>query len=127
MMRRALSAAATCLFLSFQAVPAVAGSLGHWSQLTPAQQRILKPLATQWDALPAKLKQNLLQASEDYKNLTPEQQKRFQSRLEKWSRLTPEQRKRAREKFEAFSKVSPEKREAVKKMVREQEAGSKHH
>jgi hypothetical protein len=36
--------------------------------------------------------------------------------------LTPEQRKRAREKFRAFSKVSPAKREAVKQMVREQQA-----
>jgi len=38
--------------------------------------------------------------------------------------LTPEQRQRAREKFTAFSKVPEEKREAVKQMVREQEAQS---
>ena len=123
MIRVRFSVLAICITLLLQAGMAAAAPYKSWTQLTPAQQEALQPLAAQWDSLSTKLQKNLLHAAKRYPKLTPEQKQRFQNRLEKWSKLTPEQRKRAREKFSAFSKVPPEHREQVKQIVRQQEAG----
>lgn len=115
---------AICLALLLQANLAAAEPYKSWTQLTPTQHEALQPLATQWDSLPAKLKKHLLIASNHYPQLSPDQKKLFQSRLETWSKLTPEQRDRAREKFLAFSKIKPEVRAQVKQMAHEQASSS---
>lgn len=115
---------AICLALLLQATPAAAEPFKPWVQLTPLQHEALLPLATRWNALPAKLQRNLLTASDHYPQLTLEQKKRFQSQLEAWCNLTPAQRERAREKFLAFNKIKPEIRAQVVKKAHEQAANS---
>ena len=115
---------AICLVLLLQATLAAAEPFKPWAQLTPLQHEALQPLAAQWDALPAKLQRNLLTASNHYPQLTLEQKKRFQSRLEAWCKLTPEQRERAREKFIALKKTKPEIRAQVLQKAHEQAANS---
>lgn len=115
---------AICLALLLQPTLAAAEPFKPWAQLTPMQHEALQPLAAQWDALPAKLQRNLLTASNHYPQLTLEQKKRFQSRLDAWCRLTPEQRERAREKFLAFKKAKPEIRAQVLQKAHEQATSS---
>jgi Protein of unknown function (DUF3106) len=115
---------AICLALLLQATLAAAEPFRPWAQLTPLQHEALQPLAAQWDALPAKLQRNLLTASNHYPQLTLEQKKRFQSRLDAWCKLTPAQRERAREKFLAFNKIKPEIRAQVIQKAHEQAANS---
>jgi len=72
--------------------------------------------------LSEKQQKNFILIAKHYPKLSPQKQQLLHSRMETWSKLTPEQRTRAREKYKAFSKVPAEKREAVKQMVREQQA-----
>lgn len=94
-----------------------------WESLTAQQQEVLAPFSGSWNTLPEKERHNLLGIAKRYPKLPPQKQQRLHQQIEKWSKLTPEQRKRAREKYNAFSKVPADKREAVKKMVRDQQAG----
>lgn len=115
---------AICLALLLPVNSAAAEPYKTWAQLMPWQIEALQPVAAEWDSLPTKLRKNLLVAANHYRQLTPEQKKLFQSRLETWSKLTPEQRERAREKFLAFSKIKPNLRVQVRKMVHEQTSNS---
>ena len=93
-----------------------------WDTLNMQQKEALAPLSSTWNSLPEKQHKNFLSIAENYPKLTPQKQQRLHEQMEKWSKLTPEQRNRAREKYKAFNKVPAEQREAVKKMVREQQA-----
>lgn len=93
-----------------------------WSELSPAQQQILAPLSASWDSLPQSEHKSFIGVADAYPKLSAEKQQRLRTQIKDWAGLTLEQRHRAREKFSAFSKVPEENREAVKKMVREQEA-----
>ncbi|GAB5606298.1 DUF3106 domain-containing protein [Sideroxyarcus sp. TK5] len=95
-----------------------------WSELSAAQQQILAPLSDSWDNLPQSEHKSFIGVADAYPKLSPEKQQRLRAQIKDWAGLTMEQRHRAREKFSAFSKVPEEKREAVKRMVREQEAQS---
>ena len=106
--------ATSCLPLSVHAQP--------WEKLNPQQKEALAPLSGTWGTLSEKQQKNFISIAKRYPKLNPQQQQRLHSRMETWSKLTPEQRSRAREKYKAFSKVPAEKREAVKQMVREQQA-----
>jgi hypothetical protein len=93
-----------------------------WRDLSGAQQQILAPLSASWDSLPQSEHRSFIGVADAYPKLPPEKQQRLRAQIKDWAGLTLEQRHRAREKFSAFSKVPEEKREAVKQMVREQEA-----
>jgi hypothetical protein len=111
---------AACLPLTAQAQ-----AMAHvqtWESLNIHQKQALGPLSITWNSLSEKQQKNFLSIAEHYPKLTPQKQLRLHEQMEKWSKLTPEQRNRAREKYKAFNKVPPEQREAVKKMVREQQA-----
>jgi len=122
-MMRSLSILALCVVLLLQTGMAAAEPCKSWSQLTHFQQEALQPLETQWDSLPPRLQKHLLHSAGYYRQLTPDQKKRFQNRLVEWSRLTPEQRDRARENFRAFKKVRPDVRKQVVQMAHEQKIG----
>lgn len=123
-MMRSLSILAWCVVLLFQADLAAADTYKSWNQLTQFQHEALQPLATQWDTLPPRLQKHLLHSAGYYRQLTPDQKRRFQSRLVQWSKLTPEQRDRARENFRAFEKVRPAVRKQVVQMAHEQKLGA---
>ncbi len=92
-----------------------------WNNLTPAQQKLLAPLAKSWNSLEKAEQKSFVGIAKAYPQLTPDKQQRLREQISTWATLTPEQRHRAREKFTAFSKVPAERRDAVKRIVREQE------
>ena len=103
MRRGCFSVFAICIALLLQTNLAAAEPYKSWTQLTTMQQEALRPLAVQWDSLPTKLQKNLLNTTKHYPQLSLDQKRRFQSRLEKWSKLTPEQREHARNKYKVIS------------------------
>ncbi len=83
-----------------------------WSELTPAQQQILAPLAAEWDRLDAAGKRTWLGVAKRYPKMTPIGQQRVQTRMKKWAKLTPEQRREARERYR---KLTPQKRRELER------------
>jgi len=96
---------------SFAAGPAKKNS--SWSELTPEQQQILKPLAEEWNTLEAQRRSKWLGIAKRYPAMTPTEQKRVQDRMADWVKLTPDQRQAAREQFRKIGRLPPAKREVV--------------
>lgn len=91
--------------------PAIAAK-PMWSELTPAQQQALSPLAAEWDKLDAPRKKKWLALSNKYSTLKPEEQARLQTRMREWAKLTPEQRHVARESYARAKKLNPNEKTA---------------
>lgn len=70
-----------------------------WAELSPAKQKILAPLAGEWDRLDATNRTRWLGVAKRYPGMTPVGQKRTQSRMEKWAKLTPREREEARGEY----------------------------
>lgn len=92
-----------------------------WSELTPQQQQILAPLASDWNNFDDKRRKKWLLTAKRYPKLKPEQQQRLQTRMQDWAKLTPEQRRTARENYKKLEKQPPEKREKLKQKLRERQ------
>lgn len=84
----------------------------RWSDLTPAQQQALAPLAAQWDALEANRKDKWLEIGRKFATMSPEEQQRVQDRMRDWVQLTPEQRRLARESYSRAKKLDPDQKSA---------------
>ncbi len=82
----------------------------NWSELTIVQQRILAPLAPEWNGMPELARKKWLQITQAYPKYTPAQQQRLQTRMADWVKLTPEQRHRARENFQTTKSVPVQKK-----------------
>jgi len=93
-----------------------------WQELTPQEQHILAPLASEWNALPKKRQNNYISIANRYPSLTPLKQQRFQEQIVKWAKLTPAQRQQAREKRKELNQLPPEKRAAEIQVLREKHA-----
>ncbi|MBE0622261.1 MAG: DUF3106 domain-containing protein [Burkholderiales bacterium] len=92
-----------------------------WSQLTPEQQTILAPLASDWNSFDNKRRKKWLLTAKRYPKMKPQQQQRLQTQMQDWANLTPEQRRIARENYKKLEKQPPEKREKVKQTWRERQ------
>lgn len=90
-----------------------------WAQISSEQQKILAPLAGEWDRLPDYQRQRILVAAKLYPKMTPEHQRRFSSRLREWSELTLEQRNLARSRFREFQSLPPKSQAEIKKRWQE--------
>jgi len=77
-----------------------------WSELTPAQQQALAPLANEWDSLDSFRKSKWLAIGNKYAAMKPDQQRRVQERMREWIKLTPEQRRTARESYARAKKLN---------------------
>jgi hypothetical protein len=78
-----------------------------WSELTPAQQQALAPLASEWDKMGSARKGKWLVIGNKYGSMKPEEQQRVQARMREWIKLTPEQRRIARESYARAKKLNP--------------------
>lgn len=109
-------AAAALLWLPAHAVvtPLQPSLQPKWAQLTPQQQQILAPLASEWDKLEDPRRVKWLGIADRYPAMQPEEQQRIQKQMLTWVRLTPEERQQAREKYKTLKKAPPEKREVIK-------------
>ena len=84
-----------------------------WTDLTPAQQQTLHPLAGEWDTLDAARRTKWIGIAKRYPAMTESEQKRVQARMADWVKLTPDQRRVAREQYRKIGKLPPGKREVV--------------
>ncbi|MFN7085879.1 MAG: DUF3106 domain-containing protein [Burkholderiales bacterium] len=84
-----------------------------WTELSPAQQQILAPLAAEWEKMDTTRRKKWIAIAERYPKMKPQEQERLQTRMKAWAALTPEQRREAREKYQAVRKLPPEKRKEV--------------
>lgn len=85
-----------------------------WRSLNPDQQRILGPVAPDWDRMPGYQQQRLLGAARQYPNLQPIQKDRFDRRIRDWASMSPEQRRAARETFQGLRKLPPERQHELR-------------
>lgn len=92
-----------------------------WSQLTPEQQQILAPLASDWNNFDATRRRKWLLTAKRYPLMKPEQQHRLRAKMRRWAELTPEQRRIARENYRKLAKQSPREREMIKRKWRERQ------
>jgi hypothetical protein len=83
-----------------------------WTELNPAQQQALAPLAADWDKLDGARKKKWIELTKRYASLTPEQQARMQERMREWVKLTPEERRVARESYSRAKKLEPDQKTA---------------
>ncbi len=83
-----------------------------WSELSPAQQQALAPLANEWDKLDSLRKNKWLAIGNRYATMKPTEQQRMQERMHDWVKLTPEQRRIARESYARAKKLNPEQKSA---------------
>jgi hypothetical protein len=83
-----------------------------WTELNPAQQQALAPLAGDWDKLDAARKKKWIELTKHYASLAPEQQARMQERMREWLKLTPEDRRVARESYSRAKKLEPDQKSA---------------
>ena len=84
-----------------------------WSELTPAQQKILAPLQQDWDQLDATRRKKWVEVAGRYPRMKPEEQQRLQQRMTEWTRLTSVERKAARDRYQSLQKLPPKKRQEV--------------
>ncbi|WP_425218805.1 DUF3106 domain-containing protein [Ralstonia solanacearum] len=82
----------------------------NWSELGILQQRILAPLAPEWNGMPELARKKWLQIAQAYPKYTPAQQQRLQTRMADWVKLTPEQRHRARENYQTSKSLPVQKK-----------------
>lgn len=87
-----------------------------WVELTPMQQKTLKPLAPSWNTLSEPQKRKWLEISKNYHSLPPEGQATMHSRMNEWVSLSPQQRAEARLNFaktkELSKQLTPEEKKA---------------
>jgi hypothetical protein len=81
-----------------------------WSDLTPAQQQALAPLAEEWDKLEAFRKNKWLAIGNKFGSMKPDEQQRMQERMRDWVVLTPEQRRVARENYVRAKTLKPDQK-----------------
>lgn len=83
-----------------------------WSELSPAQQTALAPLASEWNQLDAFRKSKWLTISNKFATMKPDEQQRIQERMRDWVASTPEQRRIARESYSRTKKLKPDQKSA---------------
>ena len=89
------------------AVTPAAGGPG-WTELSAVERDILKPLASNWNALTPGHKRKWRQMAKSYPSLTTEEQGKMQGRMQDWVALTPQQRTQARLNFATTNELSKE-------------------
>ncbi|NJS36711.1 MAG: DUF3106 domain-containing protein [Brachymonas sp.] len=88
----------------------------HWKDLSTAEQKALKPLASHWDAMGLNQKRKWQSVAKDFDKLPAAQQSKLHNRMTEWVTLSPQQRNVARQNFaqhrELTDGLTPEQRKA---------------
>ncbi|MDP2451049.1 MAG: DUF3106 domain-containing protein [Polaromonas sp.] len=79
-----------------------------WTELSPVEREILKPLASTWNRLSQTHKRKWLQMTKSYPALSTEEQVKMQGRMKEWVALSPQQRAQARLNFAKTKELSKE-------------------
>lgn len=87
-----------------------------WSELSPAEQTALRPLAASWDTMATGQKRKWQSVAKDFAKLPPAQQSTLHARMNGWVAMSPQQRAAARQNFAANRELTdgltPEQRQA---------------
>ena len=83
-----------------------------WSELAPAQQQALAPLAGKWDTVSDAQKRKWLALSKNFPRMSQAEQDKLHSRMSEWAALSPQQRTEARLNFGETKKLSPDDKKA---------------
>lgn len=83
-----------------------------WSELTPAQQQALRPLAANWGSISEAQKRKWIALSQNYPKLPAPEQAKLHSRMTEWVALSPQQRSQARLNFAETKKLTPDDKKA---------------
>jgi hypothetical protein len=83
-----------------------------WSELTPAQQQALTPLAGTWDTVSEAQKRKWLAMSQNFPMLSAAEQATLRSRMTEWVALSPQQRTQARLNFGQTQQLAPDDKKA---------------
>jgi hypothetical protein len=97
-----------------------------WQRLSPQEQRVLRPVAPDWDHMPGYQQERLLSSARRYPELQPIQKERFDQRIRDWATMTPEQRREARETFQGLRKLPPEKQHELRERWLRERGGEAH-
>lgn len=79
-----------------------------WTELTPAQQKSLAPLAAHWNVLHPAQKRKWIALSRNFDSMSPEDQQVLHSRMTEWAALSAQERTRARLNFATVKRLAPE-------------------
>lgn len=83
-----------------------------WSDLTEAQQQALAPLSEQWPTMNEPHKRKWLALSQNFSQLSADEQNTLQSRMREWAGLSPQKRAVARLNFADAKKLPQEDKKA---------------
>jgi hypothetical protein len=83
-----------------------------WSELAPAQQQALAPLAAKWDTVSDAQKRKWLALSQNFPAMSGAEQAKLHSRMSEWVALSPQQRTQARLNFGETKQLSPDDKKA---------------
>lgn len=86
-----------------------------WAQLNNTQQKVLSPLAAEWDTLRPWQREKMLDIARDYPKMDASKQALVQKRLTNWSRMTPYERENARKKHQQFQTLPQDKKDELRK------------
>jgi len=88
----------------------VANAHPNWNELNAVQQRVLAPLAGEWNNFPELNRRKWLQIAERYEKFSPAEQARLQTRMTEWVKMTPQQRRLARENYQITRSLPAQKK-----------------
>ena len=83
-----------------------------WSELTPAQQQALAPLASTWDTVSDSQKRKWLALSQNFPRMSGAEQAKLHSRMTDWVGLSSQQRTQARLNFGQTQQLAPDDKKA---------------
>ncbi|MES2187714.1 MAG: DUF3106 domain-containing protein [Pseudomonadota bacterium] len=83
-----------------------------WTELNPAQQQALAPLAPHWSGLTDLHKRKWIALSRNFSQLPATEQAKMQERMSDWSKLSRAERAQARLNYAETSRLAPDERKA---------------
>jgi len=89
--------------------PTATGALA-WSALTPAQARVLAPLAGVWATISPSQQRKWIELVALYPRMPAADQQRLRERMNEWATMNSAERRRARLEFQRAGAASPEQR-----------------
>ena len=82
-----------------------------WQELTPAQKKVLQPLAPHWRTMDLSSREKWLNVANRFDKLGPAERQRVQERMDQWAKLPAQQRGEARLRFQQTRQLTPDERQ----------------
>lgn len=86
-----------------------------WSQLSKAQQAVLKNFQPGWEDIPYERRQRLVIGATRWDEMTPEQRTRAKERLQQWKASSDEDKEKMRQRMHEFRQLPVELKQALRK------------